>query len=469
MNARRNPWRIALWTTVIVFVVLPLVLYGFALVVNLHDEPPSPEALELAAIGERPPVADADNAFVFLLGFGAPRDADPAAFGAERAARIRDLAAHPERGLDPNQVAANSAVFGAAPGPIRAALEACDIRNAVCVAALDAASEGSDLELADYRWQTDRYRTWLGYGAWRDITTGDMRGPLLSYFLALPRYPRRLFLLETWQLAAAGNAEQVRDRLNADLALWRLALAETDSLIGKAIAASFIAEHFEWGNLILRRLPPEQRAAGVPPAWRTPLTVAERSMFRVLANEWRSTERSLRSLKTHGFTTPLPPGADDPRSALDRLTDRLALPLLQPQATANRDATALVKLSHLLDAPYAELPGALAHAADIDAHPAGVLSFTYNLFGRAMMVSGRAFLADYGARVADLEGVRRAALLAAQLRGLGALPLLAGTMIPLAAARDPYTGGPFEWSADPPAVGFTGLERGERAHHSFLY
>jgi hypothetical protein len=465
MIAAGKTLRIILWTAVVV-VVLPLALYLFALVVNLNDEPPSPAAVELTAVGERPPIADADNAYVFLLGLGAPRDADPAALGAERAARIRDAAAEPERGFAPNLFAGDAPVFGSAPGLVRTALDACDIRNAVCVAALDAAGD-ADLGLADYRWQIDRYRTWLGYRAWREITTGDTRGPLAPY--ALPRYPRRLFLLETWQLAAAGNAEQVRDRLTADLVLWRLALAETDSLIGKAIAASFIAEHFEWGNLILRRLPPQQRAAGVPPAWRIPLTGAERSMRRVLANEWRSTARSLRSLKTHGLVAPLPPGAEDPRSMFDRLTNRLALPLLQPQASANRDAAVLLELTQLLDAPYAELPAALARAAEVDERPTGVLSFTYNLLGRALMISGRAFLADYGARVADLEGVRRAALLAADLRGVGAVPLLAGTMIPLAAARNPYTGGPFEWTAEPPAVEFTGLERGARAHHSFLY
>ncbi len=466
MDGVRSPFRVILWTAAVV-VSLPLLLYAFALVVNLHDQPPSAEALELASAGPKTPVADADNAYVFLLGFDAPRDADPAALGAERAARIRDLAAQPERTLDPDLYPDEQAAFGVAPGPIRAALEICDSRNSNCVAALDAATADSGTALDEYRWQIDRYRTVLGYRAWREVTTGDLRGPLAAYQLA--RYPRRLFWLETWQLAAAGNAEQVRDRLDADLRLWRLALAEADSLFGKAIATSFVSEHFEWGNLLLRRLPPEQRAAAVPPVWRVALTDAERSLRRALIGEWRYSNRSLRFLKTHGLTMPLPPDIEDPRSAMDRLTTRLMLALLQPQASANRDATALLKLSRLLEAPYAQLADALERADEVDVQPSGVIGLTYNWFGNLMLGSGRAFLSDYGARVADLEGVRRAALLTAELRGLGAAPLLAGTMIPLAAARDPYTGGPFQWTSEPPTVGFTGLARATRAHHSFLF
>jgi hypothetical protein len=461
-----KPVRIVAWTVFAIVVGVPVALYLFAFAVNLHDEQPTAAALEIAAI-EPTDVADADNGYVFLLGFGAARDTDPAALGAERAAALRELAAQPERGVPPDQFAYDGTRFAPAPGAIRDALLACSTRNPDCAAALDTAATDSGAGLADYRWEIDRYRTWLGYRAWREFTTGDLRNPFPPY--QLTRFPRFLFWLETWQLAAAGDAEQVRDRLNADLQLWRLALAEADSLVGKGVAASFIAEHFEWGNLILRRLPLEQRAAGVPPAWRAPLTNGERSLRRALAGEWRYRDRSLRYLKTHGLLMPLPPGVEDPRSAIDRLMWRLEQPLLQPQASANRDAAAFTKLALLLDAPYADLGAALAHVGDVDERPRGLMAVTYNVLGHSLVSMDPALLGDYGARVADLEGVRRAALLAADLRGLRAAPSLAGTMIPLAAARDPYTGGPFVWTAEPPSVSFTGLMRGAQARHDFPY
>ena len=71
--------------------------------------------------------------------------------------------------------------------------------------------------------------------------------------------------------------------------------------------------------------------------------------------------------------------------------------------------------------------------------------------------------------MANLEGTRRAALLTVDLRNLAIPAELAGAMIPLAAVRDPYTGGPFVWTSEPPAVTFTGLEQRRTRRHLFLY
>jgi hypothetical protein len=294
-----------------------------------------------------------------------------------------------------------------------------------------------------------------------------MRGPLASY--SEVGYARRLFLLETWQLAAAGDANEVRARLEADLTLWRTALAESDSLLSKVIAMRFVSVHFEWGNLILRKLPRERRADGVPAVWRKSVADNERSLRRAFTYEWRFSRAAVESLKTHGTLFPLPTGKDS-RSALERLDVRLNLPLLQPQDYLNRDATELLKLDALLSVPYTELEAALARVPEIDKRETGLIARTYNFLGSTLAPKDRAAtFADYGARAADLEGVRRAALLTVDLRNLAIPAELAGAMIPLAAVRDPYTGRPFAWTAEPATVSFTGLERGPGARHSFLY
>jgi hypothetical protein len=342
-----------------------------------------------------------------------------------------------------------------------------ELRNAGCLAAIEAATAALPGALAEQHWLIDRYLTLLDYHAWQEIASADPRAPLLG---GPHGYPRWLFFLDTWLLAAAGDATQVSARLDADLVLWRMALAESDSLIGKGIAARRISEHFDWGNLILRRLPPERRADGVPAAWRKPVTDKERSMRRVFVGEWRSANDALQSMKTRGSPFPLPPDAQKSLSMYDRFNTAISLPLLQPQESANRDAAVLVKLDALLGVPYSDFKAAFARAPDLDARDSGVLAITYNIVGRALMGQDRAaYLADHAARVTDLEGARRAALLAADLRGLRLPAELVGAMIPLAAVRDPYTGGPFDWTTDPATVTFTGLERTTRARHSFLY
>jgi hypothetical protein len=466
MSALRTPLRWLIWATVAI-VAVPVALYLFAFAVNWRDQPPNAEALELAAAVPPDPIPDSSNAYVYVLGFAVPRVGDPALIGTTRAEWIRALAANIEidRASDPYPGSAPD--FQDIPEPLAAVLTPCGTPDAGCVAAFDAAAGNLREQLEGQRPLIERYRTLLSYHAWREVTTGDLRGPLASY--SEIGYARRLFLLDTWLLAAAGDANEVRARLEADLALWRMALAESDSLLGKAIAARSVSVHFEWGNLILRKLPRERRADGVPAAWRKSVADNERSMRRTFAYEWRFSRAAVESLKARGTLFPLPT-AKDSRSALERLDMRLNLPFLQPQDYLNRDATELLRLDALLSVPYTELEAALARVPEIEKRETGVIPRAYNFLGSTLATEDRATMfAEYGARAADLEGVRRAALLTVDLRNLAIPAELAGTMIPLAAVRDPYTGGPFGWTAEPPAVTFTGLERRGTLPHRFLY
>ncbi len=468
MSPLRKPLRWLVWG-VIAIVAVPVVLYLFALAVNWRDQPPNAEALELASTVTPDPISDSTNAYVYLLGFAVPRVGDPALIGTTRAEWIRALAANPEidRASDPYPGSAPD--FQQIPEPLAAVVTPCRTSAADCVAALDAAAGALREQLEQQRPIIDRYRTLLRFNAWQDVTTGDLRGPVASYFE--PRYAQQLFLLDTWLLAAGGDAEQVRARLDADLRFWRMALAESDSLLGKAIAARFVSTHFEWGNLVLRKLPPERRADGVPAAWRKPLADGERSMRRGFNYEWRFSRAALQSMKTYGTGFPPPSRTRDPRSTFERIQAWLGQPFLLVQDSLNRDAAELLKLDAALGAPYAELGAALTRVSEIERPDTGAVAATYNFIGDALFATPdrlETFI-DYGARAADLEGVRRAALLTVDLRNLAIPAELAGTMIPLAAVRDPYTGGPFGWTAEPPAVTFTGLERRATVRHTFLY
>src|SRR6478609_816507 len=66
---------------------LVVLLYVIGVAVNWRDQPPSAAALEMKAIlADRAPVADTDNGFVYVLGFGVPASEDPQAAGALRKA-----------------------------------------------------------------------------------------------------------------------------------------------------------------------------------------------------------------------------------------------------------------------------------------------------------------------------------------------------------------------------------------------
>ncbi len=465
MSALRTTLRWLMWAAIAI-VAVPVVLYLFALAVNWRDQSPNAEALALAAAPIPDPIPDSANAYVYMLGFAVPPVGDPSVIGLTRADWIRTLAADPQIASASDPYPGSAPDFGQVPEPLSAVLMPCGNPDAACVAAFEAAAATLGQPLDEQRTLIERYRTLLNYHAWRDVTSGDVRSPLPPY--ADVGYARRLFLLETWLLAAAGNATEVRTRLEADLAFWRMALAESDLLFGKTIAASYVNLNFLWGNLILRQLPPERRADGVPEAWRRSITDTERSIRRAFAGEWRVVNASIRFMRDHDLALPRS-DVRQSRSVLERVAVELERPLFKPQATINRYAATYVKLEALLSVPYPELRAALARAPEADEPPKGVLAVTYNIVGNGLGNPDPSLLANYAVRIADLEGARRAALMAADLRLLKIPPELAGAMIPLAATRDPYTGGPFAWTADPATISFTGLERTSGTRHKFLY
>lgn len=72
--------------------VLVVVAYLTLLAVNWRDRPPSQAAIRLAAMYQnRPPVADGDNAYVYVMGFAAARDEDPRAAGVRRLEWMRNI------------------------------------------------------------------------------------------------------------------------------------------------------------------------------------------------------------------------------------------------------------------------------------------------------------------------------------------------------------------------------------------
>jgi hypothetical protein len=468
MSVLRKTLRAVLWT-VAAIAAIPALIYLAALAVNWRDQAPSPEALALAA--DEPgskSVADENNAYVYLLGFGAPRDVDPLAAGTARAAWLRKLRKDPSLRTETDPGPRQLAEIGELYEPLRDL--SCAIDGGVpCFNALNNAHDKIERVTAEQSWLLDRYRLLLSYVEWADITSGDIRSVYPDTTSILQG--RRLYYLHTWLLAAAGDADGVRKALDADLELWRLSLRDSSTVLSKMIAEGRVREHLAWGTLILRRLPPEVRAAAIPASWRRPLSDEERSMSRAFRGEWRFAANGIRAMAGSLLTGTPPPGTGGAFGAfVQRVNNVLGAPFLKVQATMNDHAAALARVESLLDVPYTELPAALERAhAVVNEKPTGVIDATYNAIGRNLISAGREHIVDYGVRVADLEGERRAALLAAELRArdvpLDAMP----AAIELDPARDPYTDRPFPWIPTRTAIGFVALQNDSRGHFEYLY
>lgn len=416
--------RMAAWVLAMV-VGLPVLAYAGLVAINWNDEPPSAEAERLLALlRDRPPLADSANGYI----------------------HARDLAAVP--GGDPEYREARSPQVGEL-------ASACSEAPA-CEEALDAQPGVAAEWLESEQWLIERYRRMLATPGWREPLLEDAHAPLTPYQHVMEG--QKLHLVDMERHALAGDAAAVRDLLERDLVFWRRVLASSDLLITKTIATVAVGRNLAFGNLALRKLAPESVDSAVPPSWRVPLTVAERSYARPLGGEWHWVAGTLRQAYVPGV-----PGAGTEGDA----ADRLMRPLFQQQATLNLVASRMVRVGELSELPYEELDAALARQVEA---PGPSLRFPlYNPAGTLVgsAVSDVAY-AGYVTRTSDLEGRRRATLLAATLRSARIGAEGAESAVQESSLRNPYNDAPFQWDPANGAVVFNGLEEGERGRHAVL-
>ena len=435
-------------------VALPLIAYLVLVAVNWNDEPPSADARHLAAlIRDRPPLEDAANGYIHALGIAAAADVDPVALGSARSAYIETFVSPPSAGDYP-ALPGKDADYRAARSEAVAALSSACGEASACADALGAHPDAVASWLASERWMLERYRRMLATGAWREAVPRDAGTPLAGYQHVLEA--QKLHLLAVRQEALAQDPAAVRALLEQDLVFWREAFASSDLLVSKMIAAAAIRRNLGLGNLALHQLPPERVLDAVPPSWRQPLTVAERSLARPLAGEWQVIGAALRMA--------MAPEAQGGRAAA-RVLDRLQRPLYQEQATLNLFAGWLAGLGRASESPYPELAQVLGDVGQPQ-EGASLWLRPYNVVGRVLASVAAPAYMSYIARTADIEGQRRATLLAASLRGAGIQHEGAATAVRDAPLRSPYDDTPFEWDAAGGAVVFQGLEQGERGRHA---
>jgi hypothetical protein len=157
-------------------------------------------------------------------------------------------------------------------------------------------------------------------------------------------------------------------------------------------------------------------------------------------------------------------------SAVDRLRVRLFGPFYQPQDTINRFADHYWALSETFEAPLESYAAALTRASDLTraAADSAFRRPLYNLGGGVHVAELNDFT-DYAARVADIEGVRRAALAAVTLRDAEVPVTDVAVSLRESELRNPYDGSAFRWDATDETIVFRGLERPARGEHRLYY
>jgi hypothetical protein len=432
-------------------VVLCLLLLVAVLVINRHDQPPSASAISFGQlVANRPAVPDADNAYVYILGFDAPADADPREIGAQR---LQWLATYSDTAdaAKKDPLAEPLILRKAASAEASRVDQLCQADDRqYCVEAFGPVADNwrptpiEQLALA-------RYQALLQYRAWREVVPMDLEAPLPPY--SDIAHAQRLQFLRLMSRARGVEPAEIRAALQADFVYWRGALASADGLIGKMIARSALRNHFFFANLVLKRVPADRVAACVPAGWDREITDEERKLDRALAGELASMERLLRDLeKGEG------PGMDE-STGEDRLSRRLlrrfGVPLYQPQHSINAIADMFQAVTSGFDVPidqYAAVAAKLAKSHEKWRSPVSL----YNPVGEYIV--GKYDIRDwidYAIRPADFEGERRLAVLVARLRARGVPPDGVGSEVLHAGLRNPFDGQPFEWDAGRNSVLFT--------------
>jgi hypothetical protein len=449
---------------------LAMLLYLIVVAINWRDKEPSAAALRFESIyKDRPAIADSDNAYIFMMGFGVAPTEDPFAIGLKRKEWLTIAKHEVQLNLkdDPHP---NSYDYKSNRTPeTTKLLEHCVPGKQTCAVEFDK----SDAVLQDWLlmdgWLLERYQTLLKFPAWLEPASYDVSEPLPAYAGVMDG--QRLLLARAKVLARKNDVRGVRTLLEQDIRFWRMMLRSSDLLISKMIATAALNRHFELSNVILRQLSPTDAVQAMPNEWQTPISSTERSMLTVFGGEWMYSSRMLKTLMARKTIKYEYEAEEDPDLS-GKLTDALALPLFQYQDTTNKTAEYLLSVAQAFDVPLDQYPQAMRKAATIKDNALEATAMrksVYNVVGNTLFGVSMSTYLPYIMRVADIEGTRRAALAAVVLRQNGVKTDSVATELESLDLRNPYDHKPFEWDQASGSIIFSGMEEGERRVHRFLY
>jgi len=386
---------------------------------------PSDAARRLLAVyAARPAVPAAENSYTYLWGFGAPAGVDPIEFGRARIAWLQAHSRDPQiRTPDPGAKEERAASMRSA--AMRALRDACSSGAATpCTLAFDRQVSSDEMTATEER-QLARYRELLKYPRYFEIIPFDANAPLIPFDHALEG--QQLLFIELARRAERGEADQIATELERDCDYWREVQRGADTLISRLIANVALRRHFFFGNRILRRLPTESVERAIPASWRRAFSRDELSMLRTFAGEYEYATRAVRRDAAAALASVDDEPGDDEEEPdfTDRIATRIGHFMSSSQHSLNRIADAYLRAAQEFQAPLDQYAAIDARLARDDA------------YFRTQSIGG------YVVRAATSEGLRRAALLAAELRARGLRPDAVAQAVAASDLVDPFTLAPF--------------------------
>jgi hypothetical protein len=437
--------------TVLCLLGLAVVFYLLLLAINWRDEPPSMAAQELRRLFEqRPPVRDDDNAYIYLLGFSAPAGRSPQDAGAVIRDWIESVNRDPSRYKPMPDLQSDVDSDASAPTLKRLREECPRDQPLQCRDLFEELAHGAPFTKAELH-LLSRYAELRARRQWREVVPTDLRLPLPAYSNVMRA--QSLYLLELRRLAATGAALEVRAGLQNDLEFWREAHVSSDTLISRMISVAALRQHFFFGNLALRILPRDSQSMAIPESWLRPLGPAEFDVLRVMAGELQFAQGTLSKVLDPPYWRSVDDLESD-ESWGDRLVVWLADPLYQQQDVINQMAEDYSSFARSFRVPLTQY---VALESELKSRqPASAWSFR-NPIGRWISAqSGMDVFASYPVRSASVEGMRRAAVLTAQLRAAQVTPEKLQEQVLASPLRNPFDDKPFVWNAEHAAVEYRG-------------
>lgn len=419
------------------FVVFVVLFLGFG---NI-DEALEPEARAYAtpAIDNLPPQ---DNAYFALFGFWyAEEDNEIGRVGESIVREYEDtLAKNPrmdeyktDTSLQPIKFAGDEALL-------------CRPPKNRCLNVVTMARTQIQQILHTNKKLLDRYLSLYSYSRYRNVSTP-------RFFTPMPRFVGNARYLALTRIALdwhQGESSRAIAALARDTEFWRRMLRDSDDLLMKAIATRAVAENVRLlAEMIVASGIGERDAVHMQTILR-PLDVAERDFMKAMKFEFLMGYHTYHNL----VESTMKPGWNP---TTQYIMSRLASLLYAPNACVNK----LYRLNKAT-ADLATLPASRYDqevAAINKLHPKGTLwEYLHNPIGNYLMRTGSPDWTHYPARIHDLDGLMRLALVAAEIkrRSLRADEIQRFLNEVGEPYTNPYTGKPFEWDADMRTIHFRG-------------
>jgi hypothetical protein len=464
----RLPRPTAFGCFIFIVLVLPAALLLLLVIVNLKDRPPSAEARAFTSFyAQRPAVADSANGFVFMFGMAVPPEQDPMVQGRKRLDWLKQATLAPA--FDPSgDPLAEVDFLKKRDAQSKALSKRCNLVNADCLQLLSENEADLRTWLHTESWLLDRYRRLLTLKEWQDFVPLDEKAPIAPMQYAIEG--QKLLLVQALLQARRGDVAGARALLEEDAGFWLNTMAEADALITRMIAVRALERHMLWTNVIALELPPAAAPRVAAGAWTAPLSARHCSLWRVMASEWMFYDRFLKQMDRTRWNTG--ESATSTRSSTDNWLVKTLFLTFQPQDASNRAARQLHGIAQAYDGSCAEHAAGMERArkADREAQEPMPWYRLYNLSYRMIVnAGGVSAYADYGARVADVEAMRRAMLLLIDLRRQGVTPDAMAAALQQSEVRTPHDHAAYRWDAKARVLTFDGLAASQQDWYAFIY